>query len=125
MSAFIHRRNHDPGAEFRRHAITTQERFSDSAKVVAGLLFLTASACLWLSISSEWGKALYYSLFVLPNYACGQWLGSKIFSQELGLSISESGFSLLRIVIAVLFVLTLFGLVYGLAFVMKWLAKVD
>ena len=99
-----------------------ESRFSDGAKVVACLLFLTVSACVWLSIESGWAKAIYYLLFFLPTYACGEWLVSKFFSKERGLSISESGSSILRIVVALLFVLILFGLIYGLAFLMKLLA---
>jgi hypothetical protein len=94
-------------------------RFSDLTKAVACLLFLAVSAGLWLSIHSSWAKALYYLLFLIPNYACGEWLGSKIFSQQRGLSISESGFSVLRVLVGVIFVLLLFGLIYGLA----WLGK--
>jgi hypothetical protein len=96
-------------------------RFSDSTKAVGCLLFLAVSVGLWLSFDSSWGRALYYLLFLIPNYACGEWLGSKIFSKQRGLSISESGLSVLRIVIGVIFVLLFFGLIYGLAFLGKLL----
>ena len=98
-----------------------ESRFSDNAKVAACLLFLAISVGLWLSIETTWLKALYYLLFLLPTYACGEWLGSKVFSEERGLSISQTGFSIWRIAVGVCTVLALFGVVYGLAFLGKWI----
>ncbi len=54
-------------------------RFSDSTKAAACLLFLAVSVGLWLSIDSSWARVVYYLLFLIPNYACGEWLGSRIF----------------------------------------------
>jgi hypothetical protein len=88
-------------------------------KAAACLLFLAFSVGLWLSIDSSWTRAVYYLLFLIPNYACGEWLGSKIFSKQWGLTVSDGGFSLLRIVVGVIFVLLFFGLIYGWAFLGK------
>jgi hypothetical protein len=45
---------------------------------------------------------------------------NRIFSKQGGLSVSESGFSILRIVVGVIFVLLFFGLIYGLALLGKF-----
>lgn len=84
--------------------------------VTVCILFLTGSFVLWLSLNSTLSKIIYYIVFFLPTYACGEYLGSKIFSRARGLSISEVGFSPLRIVVGVCFVLGFFVLVYGVRF---------
>ena len=88
-------------------------------KVTACILFLIVSFLIWLSVGSTLGKTIYYVLFFLPNYACGEYLGGKIFSEDSSLSVSNSGFSVLRILIGVLFVLGFFGLVYGITLIMR------
>jgi hypothetical protein len=85
------------------------------------ILFLTGSFVLWLSLNSTLSKIIYYISFFLPTYACGEYLGSKIFSRAWGLSISEAGFSPLRIFVGVCFVLGFFVLVYGVWFFMQTL----
>ena len=100
-----------------------ESQFPTSAKVAACFLFLAISVGLWLSIETFWLKVIYYLLFLLPTYACGEWLGSKIFSEARGVTISEKRFSLWRIVVGVCTALTLFGLVYGLAFLGKWIVS--
>ena len=100
---------------------TKESRFSDKTKAKVCVLFLAISVGIWLSLETTWAKTLYYLIFLLPNYACGEWLGSKLFSEQLGLRISQSGFSIERIFIGVLTALALFGIVYGLAFVGKWI----
>ena len=89
-------------------------RFSDGVITVGCILFLIFSFGLWLSIDSSGGKIFYAALFLIPNYCCGEWLGGKIFSEESGLSISKSGFSILRIIVGVLIVLVVFGVVFGI-----------
>jgi hypothetical protein len=90
-------------------------------KVITCLVFLSISFLLWLSIKPPPGRTLYYILFLIPNYICGEYLGSKIFSEKSGLSISQSGFSILRILFGVLFVFGFFGVVYGMALLIRWL----
>jgi len=85
------------------------------------ILFLIGSFVVWLSINSTVSKIVYYVVFFLPTYACGEYLGGKIFSRARGLSISEAGFSPLRIFVGVCFVLGFFVLVYGVWFFVQTL----
>lgn len=90
-------------------------------KVVGCLLFLILSCMVWLSIDSTSGKVLYYILFSLPTWFCGEWLSGKIFNNDVGEMISNSEFSVARIIFGVLFVIVLFGATWGLAALGKWL----
>lgn len=90
-------------------------------KVIGCLLFLIISCVLWLSIDSALGRVLYYLLFFLPTWFCGEWLSGKIFNDEVGSMISNSEFSVARIIFGVLFVVVLFGATWGLAALAKWL----
>jgi hypothetical protein len=91
-------------------------RLPDWLLVTLCILFLIAAFVVWLSITSTVSKIIYYVVFFLPTYACGEYLGSKIFSRARGLSISEAGFSPLRIFAGVCFVLGFYVLVYGVWF---------
>jgi hypothetical protein len=88
-------------------------------EVTACILFLIISFLIWLSVESTFCKIVYYVLLLLPNYACGEYLGSKIFSKKSGLRIANSGFSLRRILLGVFFVFGFFGLVYGITLIMR------
>lgn len=90
-------------------------------KIIACLLFLIVSGVLWLSIDSTFGRVIYWILFFIPSWFCGEWLFGKIFNDEAGRSISSEGFSLVRIIFGVLFVLAVFGFIYSLAALGKWL----
>lgn len=85
------------------------------------ILFLIFSFALWLSLTSTVGKIIYYVVFFLPTYASGEYLGGKIFSRARGLSISEAGFSPLRIFVGVCVVLGFFVLIYGAWMLMQTL----
>jgi hypothetical protein len=100
---------------------TKESRFSDSTKATVCIFFLAISVGVWLSLETTWAKIVYYLIFLLPNYACVEWLGSKLFSEQRGFRISQSGFSIERIFIGVVTALALFGIVYGLAFIGKWI----
>ncbi len=95
-------------------------RFPEWLKVMCCLLFLILSCLLWLSIDSTFGKVLYYLLFFLPTWFCGEWLSGKIFNDEVGSMISNSEFSVTRVILGVLFVVVLFGSTWGLAVLAKW-----
>ena len=90
-------------------------------KVIGCLLFLTLSCLLWLSIDSAFGKVLYYLLFFLPTWFCGEWLSGKVFNDDVGSMISNSEFSVTRVIFGVLFVVVLFGATWGLAALAKWM----
>lgn len=105
-----------PGADKR----SKQSPLSDGAKATFCILFLAISAGIWLSLETTWAKTLYYVVFLLPNYACSEWLGTKLFSEQRGLRISQAGFSVERIFVGVVTALALFGIVYGLALIGKW-----
>ena len=100
---------------------TNKSRISEGTKVTVCIFFLAISLGVWLSLETTWAKTLYYLIFLLPTYACSECLGSKLFSEQRGLRISQSGFSIERIIIGVVTALVLFGLVYGLAFIGKWI----
>jgi hypothetical protein len=87
------------------------------------ILFLIGSFVVWLSITSTAGKTIYYIVFCIPTYACGGYVSGKIFSRSRGLSISEAGFSPLRIFVGVCFVLGFFVLVYGVWFFLQTLFR--
>lgn len=95
-------------------------RLLDGAITIGCMLFLIFSFGLWLYIDSTLGKILYYIFFLIPNYACGEELFSRIFSKKFGLSISKSGFSIVRIIVGVLLTLVLFGIIYGAGFLIMW-----
>ncbi len=95
----------------------------EGIKIIACLLFLIVSSILWLSIDSTFGRTIYWILFFLPNWFCGEWLFGRIFNDEVGMSISSEGFSVVRIIFGVLFVLVVFGLIYGLAALGRWLLQ--
>ncbi len=100
-------------------------RFPGWLKVMGCLLFLIFSCTLWLSIDSTIGKVLYYLLFFFPTWFCGEWLSGKIFNDDVGSMISNSEFSVARIIIGVLFMILLFGATCGLAALVKWLSSVS
>ena len=93
--------------------INNSNPFPDWLLVTLCILFLVFSSVLWFSLNSTVTKIIYYLVFLIPTYACGEYLGGKIFSKPRGLSISEVGFSPLRIFVAVCFVLGFFVLVFG------------
>ena len=86
-------------------------------KVTACVLFLALSVVAWKALPA----VLYYVLFLIPNYVCGEYLGGKVFSAEFSESISAEEFSVLRIFVGVLVTLFLLGVVYGLAALVLWL----
>ena len=105
----------------RTNKSSKESHFSDGAKATCCILFLAISIGFWLSLETTWAKTLYYVIFLLPTYACGEWLSSKLFSAQRGLNISQSGFSAARIFFSVLTVIALFGIVYGLALLGRWI----
>ncbi len=87
-------------------------RVKTGLKVAACLTFLVFSLVLWLMSGRSW---LVLLLLSLPCYACEEWLGGKIFSEQSRFnrfSVSQSGFSIWRIVLGVIVVLCFFGIVY-------------
>jgi hypothetical protein len=93
-------------------------RLSAGVKVVACLGSLAFALALWLISGRSW---FVFLLLLIPCYACEEWLSAKIFTERSGWSTAESGFSILRIVYGVILALLLFGAVYGLAMIARWL----
>jgi len=89
----------------------------DWIKIAFCVLFLAFSVVAWASLP----KALYYILFFIPNYICGEYLGGTFFSESLGESISEKDFSFKRIFVGVLLTLFLLAIIYGLGALVFWL----
>ena len=83
------------------------------------ILFLILSLSMWAVLSSSGLSVLYYILFLIPNYVCGEFLSEKFFSREFGRSISDKDFSLLRVFVGVLVALLCFA-AYVLA---AWTAR--
>ena len=86
-------------------------------KMTVCVLFLALSVVAWVALPA----ILYCVLFLIPNYVCGEYLGGKIFSAELGASVSAEEFSVLRIFVGILMTLLLLGAIYGLAALVLWL----
>jgi hypothetical protein len=78
---------------------------------IACATFLLVSFGLWFLSGGSWIVML---LLFLPCYVCGEWLSRKIFHERSRLSVANSGFSLLRIVLGVLVVCLFFAAAYGL-----------
>jgi type IV secretory pathway VirB2 component (pilin) len=74
--------------------------------IMACIVFLGIN---WLAGRSSW---LLFLLLFIPCYACGEWLSTKIFSENSGLSLSRSSFSVLRIIYGVILASLLFGAIY-------------
>jgi hypothetical protein len=86
------------------------------AAIVVCIVFLGIS---WLVGRSSW---LLFLLLYIPCYACGEWLSGKIFSENSRLSVSRSGFSVVRIFYGVIFASLLFGTIYVVGLlVSRWL----
>ena len=96
---------------------TPSSALPDWLKVIGCVAFLIFSIYFWYLMN---GSLFYYILFSLPTFICGEYLGELIFTDHSGLSNSESGFSILRIVAGVVFVLVLFGVIYGIVFILRW-----
>jgi hypothetical protein len=92
---------------------------SDGAITLCCVLFLIVSFGLWMVVDSSFEKTLYYVFFIIPNYVCAEWLAGKLFSKRSGLSVSQSGFSIMRIVVGVIFVIVVFGVAYGITALLK------
>lgn len=87
--------------------------------VLACIVFLAICFALWLASGRSWFVLLI--LFV-PCYACGEWLSSKIFSERSGLSISNSGFSIVRIIYGTIVGSLLLAGIYGIGWILfRWL----
>jgi hypothetical protein len=87
-----------------------------AAGIMACIVFLGLS---WLAGRSSW---LLFLLLFIPCYACGEWLSSKIFSENSRLSVSRSGFSVVRIIYGVILALLLFGAIYVVGLLFHWLS---
>ena len=72
--------------------------------------FLISSFIFFNLVNSDL-KWLFTILLFVPNYLCGEWLAEKIFHENSSLSIQNSGFSIKRILIATLILLTILLLV--------------
>src|SRR5215210_571967 len=97
--------------------------FSDGVTTVCCVMFLGFSMGLWLLVDSTFEKILYYVFLLLPNYICGEWLAGKLLSKTSRLSVSNSGFSIMRIIVGVVAVLSLFGLAFGITMLVKSLSS--
>jgi hypothetical protein len=89
------------------------DRLPESARVPLCVLFLTFSFAVWLFAISTATQIIYYILFFLPNYICGEYLAGKILPKAESLSVSRAGFSPLRIFVGLCVVVGFFTLVYG------------
>lgn len=87
----------------------------DGLKIVLCIVFLAFSVVAWKAAVSSELLVLYYVLFSIPNYVCGEYLGGKFFSRELGMRISDKYFSVGRIFVGVLITLLMLAAIYGLA----------
>ena len=83
------------------------------------VLFLIVSFLIWLEQNSTAAKIVYYVLFFLPNYVCGEYLAQKFLAKAEGLSTSKVGFSPLRILLGVCFVLAFFAFIYGITYAVR------
>ena len=82
-------------------------------------LFVIISIAAWLLTGSTLSRIIYYIIFFIPSLLCGEYLGEKIVPRMEELSTAKVGFSPLRILIGVCFVLVLFAFVYGLTSVIR------
>ena len=87
---------------------------SDGVMTASTVIFLIVSLAIWLSVDSSGATALYYVLFLIPNYLCAEWICSKIFHKNSSLSTANSGFSIVRIIVGTLFVLAVGGVIYAI-----------
>lgn len=87
-------------------------------KKMACLAFLAFALTLWLISGRSW---VVFLLLLIPCYACEEWLSEKIFTERSGWSTAESGFSVLRIMYGLILALLLFGAIYGLTLIGRWL----
>lgn len=85
-------------------------------RVLLCVLFLAFSASAWWALPA----VLYYILFLIPNYACGEYVGGKLFGEEFGRSISDKEFSVARILVGVVVALLLLCVIYGLAALLRF-----
>ncbi|SRR6266496_365931 len=92
------------------------ERVKRVLKVFACVAFLVISLGLWLVSGRSW---LVLLLLSLPCYACEEWLGGKIFTEESRWSVSKSGFSIWRVIFGVVVVLLFFGVVFALQAILR------
>ena len=93
--------------------------FSDGVITLCCLLFLIFSFGLWMLVDSTLEKVLYYVFLLLPNCFCAEWLAEKFLSKTSNLSVSNSGFSIVRIIVGVVVVLLLFGFAFGISVLLK------
>jgi hypothetical protein len=86
---------------------------------LACIVFLAICFALWLASGRSW---LVLLILFVPCYACGEWLSSKIFSERSGLSISNSGFSIVRIIYGTIVAFLLLAGIYGIGWILfRWL----
>lgn len=74
--------------------------------------FLIVSFVIWLAAASTPARIIYYLFFFFPNYICGEYLAEKFLAKVEFLSTERVGFSPLRILIGVCFVLAFFAFIY-------------
>ena len=55
---------------------------------IACVIFLAIAFVVWLASGRSW---LVWLMLLVPSYGCGEYLSSKLFSEQRGLSIAESG----------------------------------
>lgn len=84
-------------------------------RVLLCVLFLAFSASAWWALPA----VLYYVLFFIPSYACGEYVSAKLFGEEFGRSISEKEFSVARILVGVVMTLLLLCVIHGLAALLR------
>jgi len=95
---------------------------SKHGTTVCCILFLMISFGLWLIVDSTLQKILYYVIFLIPNYFCAEWLAEKFLSIP-SLSISHSGFSIVRVIVGAVAVLLLFAIAFGLSILFHALSR--
>ena len=91
-------------------------RLSTRVKVVACVAFLVLSIILCLMSGRSW---LLWIVLLIPCFLCEEWLADKVNIERSGWSTAEAGFSIWRILYALILLLLFFGAAYGLTLIAR------
>ena len=79
-------------------------------KLIICVSFLIVSFLWWKSAGHfNW---LFYLILLIPSWICSEYIFGKLAKKYSGLSTSESGFSIVRILYGLLIAILLLGVVY-------------
>ncbi|MBX3318692.1 MAG: hypothetical protein KF890_02320 [Nitrospira sp.] len=93
------------------------------AKAVAVILIGTVLGLFWVfsDLATDYGVLgwIIFAIVVIPLYAIGEELGSRVLSEETGRRISDRSFSWKRILVALLLFIGMFGTAAAIYFAIR------